>query len=346
MAIFKKQGVYWIDYYFQGTRKREKIGTSRSLAGKVLIKRQAEIAESRYFPERQRQAVAFRGFSAKYWERHWQYLQGRGGRYVRENLEKVFGDKNLSAISLADVQDFYNATRTATSVATANRYSARLANMFEKARLWGDFFGTNPVKGLERGREDGRRVRFLSMPEIGQLLAVADPRIKPVLVCALHTGMRRGEILGLRWENVNLEQSVLHIVKSKSGKPREIPIRPQLGGLFQAIGPKKDGLIFDITIITLRRTFDRAIKAAKVTPFRFHDLRHTFASHFVMRTGDLPALQNLLGHFSLKMTQRYAHLAKSHLASGIQLFASAMPVLLETSGQMDTQADTNPILKQ
>jgi|CXWL01.1.fsa_nt_gi integrase len=346
MAIFKKQGVYWIDYYFQGTRKREKVGTSRSLAGKVLIKRQAEIAEARYFPERQRQAVAFRGFSEKYWNRHWQYLQGRGGRYLRERLEKTFGEKNLSAITVAEVQDFYNATRTDTSVATANRYSARLSHMFEKARLWGDFFGVNPVKDLERGREDGGRVRFLTMPEIGLLLAAAHPRIAPILTCALHTGMRRGEILGLQWENVNLEQGVLYIVKSKSGKPREIPISPQLGGLLLSLGPRKAGPIFEIPIITLRRMFDRAIKAAKVTPLRFHDLRHTFASHFVMRTGDLPSLQQLLGHFSLKMTQRYAHLAKGHLASGIQLFASAMPVLSESSDQMDTQADTNPILKQ
>jgi integrase len=156
--------------------------------------------------------------------------------------------------------------------------------------------------------------------------------------------MRRGEILGLCWENVNLEQGALYIVKSKSGKPREIPISPQLAGLFLALGPKKAGPIFEIPIITLRRLFDRAIKAAKVAPLRFHDLRHTFASHFVMRTGDLPALSQLLGHFSLKMTQRYAHLAKGHLASGIQLFASAMPVLPETSGQMDTQVDTKQIL--
>src|ERR1035437_5885075 len=107
MAIFRKQGVFWIDYYFQGKRKREKVGTSRSLAGKVLIKRQAEIAEGRYFPARRRQAVSFRAFSETYWERHWQHLKGNGGRYVRELLEKTFGEKNLTAITVAEVQDFY-----------------------------------------------------------------------------------------------------------------------------------------------------------------------------------------------------------------------------------------------
>jgi len=99
----------------------------------------------------------------------------------------------------------------------------------------------------------------------------------------------------------------------------------QLREVLISLGPHKDGLLFDIPVITLRRYFDRALIAAKISDFWSHALRHTFASHFVMRTGDLPALQQILGHYSLKMTQRYAHLAKSHVASRMQLFASAIP---------------------
>lgn len=327
MSIFKKQGAYWIDYRFQGKRRREKIGPSRNLAKEVLIKRKAEISEARFFPERQRKSILFSAFSERYWQRHWQYLKGNGGEYLRVTLEKAFGDKELVSITIADVQEFYNATRTKASVATANRYLARLSHMFERAKKWGDHFVGNPAQEIERGKEEGQRVRFLSEEEIKNILTAAHRKIYPVLVCALHTGMRRGEILGLRWENVNLEQSIVYVVKSKSGKPREIPISPQLREVFLALGPLKDGLIFEIPVITLRRYFDRAIQTAQIPSFRFHDLRHTFASHFVMRTSDLPALQHLLGHYSLKMTQRYAHLAKGHLASEMQRFASGMPGL-------------------
>jgi site-specific recombinase XerD len=74
----------------------------------------------------------------------------------------------------------------------------------------------------------------------------------------------------------------------------------------------------------LQRHFTKALERAGIEKFRFHDLRHTFASHFVMSTGDLPALQRLLGHSSLKMTQRYAHMSKAHLAREMKAFAAGM----------------------
>ena len=152
------------------------------------------------------------------------------------------------------------------------------------------------------------------------------------LVCALHTGMRRGEVLGLRWENVNLAQRVIYILRSKAGKPREIPITDQLAGTLEGLGPQPGGLVFRISLSTVRRCFASALEGANILNFRFHDLRHTFASHYVMRTSDLPALQQLLGHSTLKMTQRYAHLSKQHLALGMDTFSKGMPGVLSEKG--------------
>ncbi|MBI4050991.1 MAG: site-specific integrase [Elusimicrobia bacterium] len=144
-------------------------------------------------------------------------------------------------------------------------------------------------------------------------------RIRPIIMCALLTGMRKGEILNLRWENLDLDHNIIYVLDSKSGKPREIPIAPQLQEVFIGLGRKASGNVFEVPEITLRRQFGIGIKAAGITGFRFHDLRHTFASYFVMKTGDLPALQRLLGHSSPMMTQRYAHLSQSHLTAGIRL---------------------------
>ncbi|OGR83074.1 MAG: hypothetical protein A3J74_06515 [Elusimicrobia bacterium RIFCSPHIGHO2_02_FULL_57_9] len=162
-----------------------------------------------------------------------------------------------------------------------------------------------------------------------RLLAAAHPRLYPVLMCALLTGMRRGEILGLTWENVNLEHGTLYLLKTKSGKPREIPLQTKLHEVLSNLGPKPGGSVFELPLIMLQRYFDRALKQAGIFGCRFHDLRHTFASHFIMRTNNLPALQKLLGHSTPTMTQRYAHLGPGHLASEMAAFESAIPVKLQ-----------------
>ncbi len=149
--------------------------------------------------------------------------------------------------------------------------------------------------------------------------------------------MRRGELHALRWENVDIERRLIYILQSKSGKPRELPMGRKLVETLASLGVKKEGPVFGVPEITLRVHFKHAMIAAEIRDFRFHDLRHTFASHFIMRTGDLPSLQKLLGHSSPEMTQRYAHLAKGHLSAKIDAFDSAMPVELGRDGHyMDT----------
>ena len=149
----------------------------------------------------------------------------------------------------------------------------------------------------------------------------------PLLAVALLTGMRRGELLALTWANVDLAQGLIYITQSKSGKPREIPMAPNLRDILASIEPQDpERKIFDIPLITLKRQFSKAISAAGISGFRFHDLRHTFASHFIMKTGNLPVLQKILGHASPIMTQKYAHLGKGYMQNEMLAFNSCMPV--------------------
>jgi integrase len=326
MGILKKGENWYIDYYCGNHRKREKIGPSKSLAREVLLKRQSQVSENKFFPERLKSSIAFAQAVEKYWKLEGRYLKAKGGRAVFKALESRFSDKKLAEVSVANLQEFYNEKAEATSASTANRILAFLSPVFNRAKEWGDFFGDNPTEKVRRRKPNNHRLRFLSEVEIKELLNVAETRIRPVLVCAILTGMRKGEILGLRWENVDLEHDTIFILQSKSGKPREIPMGKKLKDVFLALKPNPAGSVFNIPEITLRRQFARALKNGKIQEFRFHDLRHTFASHFVMRTGDLPTLQKILGHSSPQMTQRYAHLAKEHLAEKMDKFDSSMPV--------------------
>jgi integrase len=325
MGIKQKGKNWFLDYRVGGRRLREKVGPSKRLAKEVLAKRLAQIAERRFFPERQSSRMSFQAFSEVYWERHWRHLKAKGKGSVRTALTAAFGPRALESLNCGDFQDFYNAKKAATSAATANRYLARLAHMLSRARKWGLLQGSNPAADVEKARELGRKVRFLSEEEIARLLASCAPSIHPLLLCAMHTGMRRGELLGLRWENLDLEHRIIYILESKGGKPREIPLTRRLTEALASLGPKSHGKVFAVSLSTLRRRFSEALAEAGITGFRFHDLRHTFASHYVMSTGDLPALQQLLGHSTLKMTQRYAHLSKSHLVSSMERFEQALP---------------------
>ncbi|MFH1619795.1 MAG: site-specific integrase [bacterium] len=325
MSIFRKQGVYWIDYYVDGRRKRERIGSSRKLAHEVLHKRKAEIAEGRFFPERRQKSITFREMADKYWRLRGQYFRSNSWRYMLPKIVQALGTNPLRNISVADLQEFYNQMREQTSVANANRYMTLISSIFNCAAEWGDYSGKNPTSKIKDKRGEKRRLRYLSKEEITLLLSGCNLRIYPAVMCALLTGMRKGEILGLTWENVNLEHGVIYILQSKSGKPREIPIPPKLRSVFLGLQVKKEGRVFEIPEITLRREFTKAVRDAGIRDFRFHDLRHTFASHFIMSTSNLPVLQQILGHASAAMTQRYAHLAKSHLVAEMTTFDSSMP---------------------
>jgi len=312
----------------QWKRRIEVVGPNKKLAEQVLRKRMGEVAEGKFFPERKKRRISFSEMADLYMELHGKHQpSGHITNHHVRRLKKHFGAKMLDKITIPDVLRYVNGVKERTSASTANRHHAILRAIFNRGIEWEKFDGPNPAAKVKPFRVENSRLRFLSKEEIGSLLESCSPRIYPLVVCALLTGMRRGEILGLAWENVNLAQDVLYVLKSKSGKPREIPIARKLREVLVALGPKKSGRLFEISDMTLRRDFPVALRAAGIENFRFHDLRHTFASHYVMRTNDLPATQKLLGHHSPVMTQRYAHLSTGHLKVGIEL--------------LDTGLDTN-----
>lgn len=196
-------------------------------------------------------------------------------------------------------------------------------------REWGHALD-NPIPGLKQREPEGR-VRWLTKAQAAALVACAGqlgPRaghLPAVITLALNTGMRKGELLGLEWARVDFDHGliVLDGADCKSGKRRAIPINAAARAalaLRQAVsgGPLVFGGVKDV-----KRSFASACQRAGITNFRFHDLRHTFASWLVQAGVPLTEVRDLLGHASIEMTERYAHLAPDRLRRAVKLLEVA-----------------------
>ena len=150
--------------------------------------------------------------------------------------------------------------------------------------------------------------------------------------------MRRGEILNLKWPDVDLKNRIITVQESKSGKTRTIPIDDTLFGTLRVLSSRlQRGYVFisprtGNRWVDFKKQFHAAVNSAEVEDFRFHDTRHTFASHLVMAGVDIKTVQELLGHTTLTMTMKYAHLAPDHRARAIRILDSAL--------RSDTKSDT------
>jgi integrase/recombinase XerD len=149
----------------------------------------------------------------------------------------------------------------------------------------------------------------------------------PVVTVALETGLRKGELLGLEWDRVDLSRGVLRLEVTKSGKRREVPMRQAVYTTLAGLPEPHEGRVWRTG--SVRKAFENAVTGVKLEDFHFHDLRHTFASTYVMRGGSLPALQQILGHATLAMTMRYSHLSPRHLRDEMEKTDTATAVPTE-----------------
>jgi len=168
-------------------------------------------------------------------------------------------------------------------------------------------------------RKARRRPAFPEIPEHGYA-----SHLTPVVLLAMNTGMRRNELLSLCWSDINFDARMLTVRRenAKSGKQRHIPLNAEaLSAVKQWQSQRgNSGRIFDVNGV--KSAWGRLLEAAKVENFRFHDLRHHFASRLVMAGVDLNTVRELLGHADLTMTLRYAHLAPAHLAAAVEKLAA------------------------
>jgi integrase len=203
------------------------------------------------------------------------------------------------------------------TAAAVNRPLALLRHLLRLAHEEWEAIEVVPRIRLEK--EPQGRLRWLTQEEITRLLeAAAKSRNKELcgaVILALNTGLRLGELLGLTWDRVDLSRGVIRLELTKSGRRREVPMNAASYAALVNLGPQSSGRVFKTRYI--KTAYNNAVEAAQLDDVTFHTLRHTFASWAVMRGVALKELQELLGHSSLAMTMRYAHLAPEHLRTAV-----------------------------
>ncbi|CAG0981017.1 Putative defective protein IntQ [Burkholderiales bacterium] len=219
------------------------------------------------------------------------------------------------------------ARQQARGYATTNRYLAVLSHAFTCAvDEWG-WAVDNPVRKVKRLRESRGRTRFLSDDERVRLLAACRvstcPYLYPIVVVAISTGMRRAEILTLRKAQVDVVRGVVSLQETKNGEPRCVPLAGLARDLVRTRLSEthaEHDLLFPGMVrgrpLTLWKPWKASLVAASVTDLRFHDLRHTAASYLAMNGATALELAAVLGHKTLQMVKRYAHLSEDH-AGGV-----------------------------
>lgn len=226
----------------------------------------------------------------------------------------------------ADGKPIHKAKSKPRSGATINRYSSAIASVFTWAirrRIAPKGFD-HPVRRIERAPEAAEKTRFLSDDERGRLLEACKasrwPRLYLLVLLALTTGARRGELLALRWRDVDTERKVAHIGRTKNGDPKALPLVPAAVEQLELHRGAPGALVFPSRLspekpMCFEARWREALEAARIKHFRWHDLRHSAASMLAMNGATLLEIADLLGHRQISMTHRYAHLATNHRAA-------------------------------
>jgi integrase len=211
--------------------------------------------------------------------------------------------------TLAHLAEVANQVKTAKAKpATINRYLSVLRRIGNLAEEWGWIERAPKITLLP---EHNERHVYLTPAEVQRIAAKCSPEVADIVRLAALTGLRRSELLGLTKGNLRGQAIVLD-ARTKTGRPRVVPLPPQAARIAAKRLPWSAGYS------TLRAEFERARKAAKLPHVRFHDLRHTYASWLVQDGQSMKVVKDLLGHTTMAMTDRYAHLASTHLKAAVQ----------------------------
>lgn len=337
MSIYQRTGspYWWYDITINGRRlrrstKKKNARDARLIAADAL-KQEAD-RPTRDAPWRLREVLG------TYWTEHAQHLKSGSDIFLKFELLSEFlgADTPVLNIRNADIMDYRAARRGGTITlpqssidsrpkswrvrfldddsrvkpVTAQTVNRDIANL-QAAMNWAREMHGKQVPSLAwrklKVAENPHRIRFSSAEEFARLMEAAHADLRPIILCAVTTGLRRANILDLQWHQVDLSGNTITIQHTKGGKPGAVRIAPPLRATLARTKPKdRKGKVFETR--NFRRRWAAAIKAADMTDFHFHDLRHTFASWARQNGADLADICEALFHSSVSVTMRYAHI--------------------------------------
>ena len=329
-----------------GKRIRCSLKTSDTkLAEMRLKKMQVDAYEKGHFEMKKPVKVLFRDLAQKVLD----YARDRKRCFkkiylpVMKHLVDAFGNRYLHEITLSKINTYQSERKNSVAPITVNKEVAILRRCFSLAIQWG-LAQSNPVKGIEHFKIPQRRIKFLTIEEISRLLQSCEGYVRDIILTALHTGGRKSEILGLRWEDIDFENRLVVFERTKNDSVRQIPMTDALYFMFtNKLNEKKvnefvfvgsDGKPFG----TVNKAFKNACRSAGIENFRLHDCRHTYASQLVMAGVDILTVKELLGHKDLKTTLIYAHLAPKHKIEAVKTYERHLGQVISLRHKYDTRA--------
>ncbi|HET9531603.1 MAG TPA: site-specific integrase [Blastocatellia bacterium] len=322
MAVKKRGNRWYFDFMVRRTRYRGAIPEARTIhqAKQAEARIRSDVFEGKYG---QGKSISLKGFIEQIylpWAES-SKLSVQTDRYHIQAIVDYFGDMPMRNVSQIQVEKFKNELvvkptrkKTARKPATVNRILATLSRVFSLAREYG-YINTNLASRVRRLREDNLRVRYLSEEEQSRLLnALTGSRewLRPVVIFALNSGMRLGEITGLCWSQVGFEREVISVRRTKTGKDRFVPINAEAHDLLTDLYRMRKGERVFIEAScrdknTISTTFARVVERAGIEDFHFHDLRHTAGTRMGEAGAGLVTIAAVLGHSDLSMAARYTH---------------------------------------
>ncbi len=351
--VFRNKGSWWIDFKdAAGARRRKKIpGADKRLAREVLNSYLGKVARQEHLGVLDDSPISFADF-AKEWRRRVTPTlkpgtQERWFGILEKHLKPAFPGA-LRAITQADVESYIARRLEEATVdkvrviggresnrrrmrrarpATVNRELAVIKHMMRRAVDW-RYVAENRVAKIKPLKEAPGRTRFLSLEEIGRLLEACDAEalisplarvyLKPFVLLALNSGMRRNEILGLTRRAIDWQNRMVTLEATKNGDIRHVYLNDTAAEALRSLPARIDtDRLFPFKPSQVSMAFRRAVKRAKIADFRLHDARHTFASYQAMAGVQGRGLQELLGHKDGRMTMRYSHLADTYLRAAV-----------------------------
>lgn len=357
MGVYKKNNRWYIDYYLpNGQRKREVVsieGTdpskiNREDAKKALAIRKAEIAQGKFDIVRAEKPLPFEDLASMYIE----WAKENHVAYKREitainALLSYFKGKNANSITVWHVEKYKSKRKSEGKMASTINKELGILRLMYNIAVKGHLkrkINKNPILGMKMLKIQNKKKRVLSESEFNKLYSACSHHLRPIVLCAYTTGMRRSEIANLQWDNIDFDTKYIHIDETKNNEPRSIPINDFLLVKLKEIHENKtskhvitrpDGKPYTART-SWRYLWVKALKQSGIKNLRFHDLRHTFISRLIVdEKEDFATVMSLSGHKDIRMLKHYSHTHENAKKAAVNKLTKGMDL-----PTMDTYLDT------
>lgn len=338
MGLYKRKDspIWWMSFSYNRRQYQRSTGTAdRRLAEAILAKVKTQIVEGKWFEIDQAKQHTFDEMMERFLREHSRINRPGAHKndktYVR-HLSEFFSGLTLDQITPQLISEYKNKRLSEGKSPQTVKHELNCLNIaFNLAMKEWDWINYNPCLKVSKPRVNNQILRWLTPEEEERLMKASrgylNGQLPDIITVALHTGMRQGEILRLKWKDIDLFRRTITVMQSKTHEPKTIPMTDTLFNLLLSKSKvvSMSGYVFHtgngtrILQTNLQREFWKALKKAGIENFRFHDLRHTFATRLVQNGVDLYTVARLLGHKDVKTTQRYAHHCTESLGQSIKI---------------------------